>query len=113
MSLYETRELHSKEELRTHWYQGTYADVKNAVFKMAETLGYDVIDANDTFREILLEGAHVIIVKITSYNRYEQGVDFNISTNWLFDLGRGRKLVSGLYEEIAKYVKFKGISLHP
>ena len=90
-----------------------FKETKIEIATIINVIVIHVIDANDTFREILLEGAHVIIVKITSYNRYEQGVDFNISTNWLFDLGRGRRLVSGLYEEIAKYVKFKGISLHP
>ena len=113
MSFYETRELHVKEAFRTHWYQGSYEEVKRAIFKMADELGYDVIDVNDTFREMLLEGPHVVIVKITSYNRYEQGVDFNISTKWLLDLGRGKGLVNGLYNHIGKYAKFKGVSLHP
>ncbi len=113
MSFYETRELHSKEAFRTHWYQARYEEIKEAIFKMADDLGYVVVDVNDTFKEMLLEGAHVVIVKITSYNRYEQGVDFNISTNWFFDFGRGKKVVSKLYNQIGKYVKFKGISLHP
>ena len=113
MSFYETRELHGKEAFRTRWYQASYDEVKKAIFKMAEDLGYGIIDVNDTFHEMLLEGKHVVIVKITSYNRYEQGVDFNISTKWLLDLGRGKTLVSRLYNQIAKYVKFKGISLHP
>ena len=113
MSFFETRELHSKEALRTHWYQGTYEDVKKAVFKMADDLGYGVVDVNDTFKEMLLEGPHVVIVKITSYNRYEQGVDFNVSTSWLLDLGRSKKLATRLYSQISRYAKFKGISLHP
>ena len=28
MSFYETRELHVKEAFRTHWYQGSYEDVR-------------------------------------------------------------------------------------
>lgn len=113
MSFFETRELHSKEALRTHWYQGRYEEIKQAIFKMAEDLGYGVIDVNDTFHEMLLEGPHVVIVKITSYNRYEHGIDFNISTNWLLDLGRSKKLVTRIYNQISKYAKFKGVSLHP
>ena len=62
---------------------------------------------------MLLEGPHTVIVKITSYNKYEQGVDFNITTKWLLDLGRGKKVVDRLYNHIAKHVKFKGVSLHP
>ena len=50
MSYYGTRELHRKVEFRTRWYQGTYENVKQAIFKMADELGYGVIDVNDTFR---------------------------------------------------------------
>lgn len=113
MSFFETRELHSKEELRTHWYQGRYEEIKEAIFKMADELGYGVIDVNDTFREMLLEGEHVVVVKISSFNRYEHGIDFNISTKWLLDLGRSKRLVSRLYNTISRYAKFKGVSLHP
>ena len=113
MSFYETRELHSKEAFRTRWYQCNYEQMKKAIFDVAEELGYAVIDVNDTFKEILLEGRHLVIVKITSFNKYEQGVDFNITTNWLLDLGRGKAFVNRLYDSIAQHVKFKGISLHP
>lgn len=113
MSFFETRELHSKEALRTRWFQGTYDQVKKAIFQMAEDLGYGVVDVNDTFHEMLLEGPHVISVKISSYNKYEHGVDFNVTTKWLLDLGRSKTLVTRLYDRIAKYVKYKGVSLHP
>lgn len=113
MSFYETRELHTKEAFRTNWYQCTYDQIKKAIFEVAEELGYDVVDVNDTFKEILLEGRHMIIIKVTSFNKFEQGIDFNITTKWLFDLGRGKVLVGRLYDSIAKHVKFKGVSLHP
>ena len=113
MSFFETRELHSKEALRTHWFQCTYQEAKKAIFSVAEELGYGVIDVNDTFHEMLLEGPHVVVVKITSYGRYEQGIDFAVSTKWLVDLGRSKTVVGRLYNSIAKHVKFKGISLHP
>ena len=113
MSFFETRELHSKLELRTNWYQCTYQEAKKAIFSVAEELGYEVVDVNDTFHEMLLEGPYAIVVKITSYGRFEQGIDFAVSTKWLLDLGRSKKLVGSLYSHIAKYVKFKGVSLHP
>ena len=113
MSFFETRELHSKLELRTNWFQCTYQEAKKAIISTAEDLGYEVVDVNDTFHEMLLEGEHVIIVKITSYGRYEQGIDFSVSTKWIFDFGRSKDLVSKLNNNIAKYIKFKGVSLHP
>ena len=113
MSFFETRELHSKLELRTQWFQCTYQEAKKAIFSVASELEYEVMDVNDTFHEILLEGPYVVIVKITSYGRYEQGIDFAISTKWLLDLGRSKALVGKLYNQIAKHVKFKGVSLHP
>ena len=82
------------------------------VEKVAEELGYEVLDINDTFREMLLEGDHTIIVKVSSYGRFEQGIDFAVTTKWLFDFGRSEKLVGKLYSHIGKYVKFKGVSLH-
>lgn len=113
MSFFETREMHPKEALRTRWFQGTYEEVKKAIFNAAEELGYGVVDVNDTFHEMLLEGPQVVVVKITSYGRYEHGIDFTVSTKWLLDLGRGKGVVNRLYNHIAKHVKFKGVSLHP
>ena len=113
MSFYETHELHRKEALRTHWYQCSYQDVKKAIFDMAEELGYGVIDVNDTFQEMLLEGPNTLVIKITSFGRYEQGVDFNLTTKWFFDFGLGKNTVTKLYAQIGRHVKFKGVSLHP
>ena len=110
---YETRELHKKLEFRTRWYQGTYENVKEAIFLAAEELGYYVIDVNDAFKEMLLEGRHTVVVKVTSYNKYELGVDFNISNRWILDFGRGKKIVNSLYEHIGRHAKYKGVSLHP
>ena len=113
MSFYETHELHRKDVLRTQWFECTYQDMKKAVFKVAEELGYAVIDVNDTYKEMLLEGPDTLIVKITSYHKYEQGVDFNLSTKWFFDFGLGKRVITRWYNHIAKHVKFKGVSLHP
>ena len=113
MSFYETHELHRKEALRTHWYQCTYDDVKKAIFKIAEELGYGVIDVNDRYQEMLLEGPDSLVVKVTSYTKYEQGVDFNLQTKWFFDFGLGKNVITKWYSHIGKHCKFKGVSLHP
>ena len=113
MSFLETREMHSKEALRTRWFQGTYDEVKKGIFAAAEELGYGVIDVNDTFKEMLLEGPHVLVIKISSYGRYEHGVDLTLSTKWWLDLGRGKNVVGRFYNHLGKHVKFKGVSLHP
>ena len=47
MSFYETHELHRKEELRTRWYQGSYEEMKKAIFAVADYLGYGVYDCNE------------------------------------------------------------------
>ena len=113
MSFLETREMHSKEALRTRWFQGTYDEIKKAIFETAEDLGYGVVEVNDTFKEMLLEGPHVVVIKISSYGRYEHGVDLTISTKWLLDLGRGKNVVTRFYNQLGKHAKFKGVSLHP
>ena len=68
MSFYETHELHRKEVLRTRWYQCTYQDMKKAIFDVAEELGYGVIDVNDTYQEMLLEGPNVLVIKVSSFS---------------------------------------------
>ena len=43
MSFLETREMHSKEALRTRWFQGTYDEIKKAIFEAAEELRLHVV----------------------------------------------------------------------
>lgn len=113
MSTYETHELHRKEALRTHWYQGSYAQMKEVIFKVADEMGMNVIDVNDTYQEFLLDGDYDLVIKVCSYGRYEQGVDFNLTTRIFFDFGQGKRLVTEWYRRLGTYLKFKGISLHP
>lgn len=113
MSFYETREMHKKEILRTRWYHATYADVKKAIFEVADELGYAVVDVNDTYQEFLLEGRAVLVIKVCSYSRYEQGIDFNITTKSFFDFGAGRLKIKEWYDRLGRHLHLKGISLHP
>ena len=113
MVFYETRELHKKVALRTRWYQGKYSEIKDAILKVASEMGYEVIDINDTYQEMLLEGTNTISIKISSYGRYEHGVDFSLSSNLPFDFGMGKRVIVKWYDNLGKYCKFKGVSLHP
>ena len=113
MAFYETKETHRKEALRTRYYHGSYEEVKNAVLKVALDFGFQVTDVNDTHHEILLDGSSSIVVTITSASMYEQGVDFNVMTAYAFDFGFGKRLITKLYTALGKYVRLKGVSLHP
>lgn len=114
MAIYETHETHRKEALRTRWYQCTYEDMKKVIFQAAEYLRYDVIDVNDRYQEFLLEsGSTSLVIKVSTYYRYEQGVDFNIDTSHFFDFGSGKRKITQFYEFIGTKVRFKGVSLHP
>lgn len=114
MAYIETRETHKKDALRTHWYQGTYAEMKKALEQMAKDFGYEIVDCNDHYQEMLLEGMNsTISIKVSSFGRYEQGVDFNLDNKFLLDLGRGVRLITKMYEYLGACCKFKGVSLHP
>lgn len=113
MAFYETHELHRKEELRTRWFNGSYEDMKKAIFAAADYLGYAVYDCNDTYQEFLLEGPASLVIKVCSYGRYEHGVDFNINTRGFIDFGKGKRMITQFYDALGKHVRFKGVSLHP
>jgi len=114
MSFYETHETHSKEALRTRWYRCTFEEIKNAIRRASEQLGYEILDFNQEYKEFLLENGNVsLVIHVSSYGGYEQGVDFNIDTNTFFDFGKGKRLISKFYEKLGTIVTLKGVSLHP
>lgn len=113
MAYYETKELHKKEDLRTRYYVGTYDEVRNAILDVAKEMNYVITHVDDTRHEILLDGNASIVVTITSFGRFEQGVDLNVMTAYAYDLGSGKRLIVRFYKALGLKVKLKGVSLHP
>ena len=113
MSFYETRELHKKEALRTHWYACSYNEAKEVIISMANVFGFSIVDINDTYQEILLDGRGSLVVKVCSFGKYEQGIDFNFDNHHIIDFGAGARFITKLYSYIGSKLRFKGVSLHP
>ena len=113
MAYYETKETHKKEDLRTRYYVGTYEGVRDSIISVAREMNYVVTNIDDVRHEILLDGNASIVCTVTSFGRYEQGVDLNVMTAYAYDLGSGRRLIVRFYKALGLKVKLKGVSLHP
>ena len=113
MSFYETRELHSKPALRTHYFASSYDDLEKAIIKVAEDLGYQLTDYQRDRKEFGFDGPASLVVTVTSFGYSEHAVDLNIDTNIFFDFGAGRRKITNFYSHLAQIVTYKGVSLHP
>ncbi len=113
MAIYETHDAHKVDVLRTRWYSNNYNQCKDAVISVAKQLGYEVVNVDDNYCEMLLEGAkYSIITKITSITPRETGVDFHVTSRSMLDFGAGKKHITLWYDSLSKHVQYKGTSLH-
>jgi hypothetical protein len=49
-----TSDFAKNERLLTRYYRNDYKTTKNAVINVAKKLGYEVVDTNDQFKELLI-----------------------------------------------------------
>ena len=113
MSFYETRELHNKPALRTHYFSSSYDDLEKAIIKVGEEFGYQLTDYQKERKEFCFDGSGSLVVTVTSFGYSEHAVDLNIDTNIFFDFGAGRRKIANFYNRLAQIVTYKGVSLHP
>ena len=114
MSFYETRELHNKMMLRTHYYACSYQDLERAIIEVGEGFGYQLTDYGQERKEFCFDGkGGSLVVTVTSFGYSEHAVDLNIDNNVFFDFGMGKRKIQSFYNALAQIVKFKGVSLHP
>ena len=96
-----TSDFAKNERLLTRYYRNDYKSTKNAVMNVAKKLGYEVVDANDQFKELLLSGmTSDITVSIISVSYYEQAIDLHIITHYLLSMGRGIGHIEDFYAEL-------------
>ena len=107
-----TSDFAKNERLLTRYYRNDYKSTKNAVINVAKKLGYEVVDANDQFKELLLSGmTSDITVSIISVSYYEQAIDLHIITHYLLSMGRGIGHIEDFYAELDRNLNFihKGV----
>ncbi len=110
----ETRELHADAQLRTRYYRNNFNQAKEAVDRIAATLGLEVRDVNPAHGEIYLLGnGFDIIVTAIQVTPIETGIDLKINVFSFAGFGRPRKLALQWFAALDKQLKFKGVSLHP
>lgn len=98
-----------QDELVTRYYRNDYQTVKAVIIDVAKSLGYEIEDVNDQYKEILLTSPRSeIIVSIIQLQFYEMAVDFKITTHYLISRGRGIKEIAELYNRFTGRLNLKG-----
>jgi|LGOV01.1.fsa_nt_gb uncharacterized protein YktA (UPF0223 family) len=113
-NLEETKELHSNQYLRTHYYKSRYNNIKEIVIAYAKSKKINIKSEDDRHGEIFLQanGYH-IIVSIVQVTPLETAVDVKVQTYRILGLYKPMKLIFTLYNHINTKAEFKGSGLHP
>ncbi|MEC9484989.1 MAG: hypothetical protein UMR38_03830 [Candidatus Izemoplasma sp.] len=113
-TILETREMHSIEGLRTHYYKTNYTKVKEWVLNYVKSVDYTTKTIDDTHGEIYLQGkkSH-IIVSIVQVTPVETAVDLKVQYYGLIGWNKPKKTIQEVYDYLDQKLPFKGISLHP
>ena len=106
-----TSDYDKNERLLTHYYSNDYKTTKNAVLDVAKKMGYDIVDVNEQYKEILISNmSSEITVNIIEISYYEQAVDLHIITHYLLSRARGIVEIEEFYQELDRslYILRKG-----
>jgi hypothetical protein len=102
-----TSDFAKNERLLTRYYRNDYKVTKNAVINVAKKLGYEVVDTNDQFKELLISGmTSDITISIIAVSYYEMAVDLHIVTHYLLSMGRGINHIEEFYNELDRNLTF-------
>lgn len=109
---FETRDEHNITELKTHYYRCRVEDAMDAINNIVKEVKGKIIDVNDFYNEILFDtDSYRCICKITATTPVETAIDFKVSTFGLFSFGKGKKVITEIYQKLDKILPFKGIGL--
>ena len=110
----ETRELHKKDKLRTHYYRNNFDQVKKALEQIAEEDNMQVQNVNRQYGDIyIIADGYEVICSVIQITPIETSVDFKINYFSTFGWGRPEKKAIHLYERLDALLSFKGTLLHP
>ena len=89
----ETRENEYVEILQTHYFKGSYEQVKEAYLAHLDSIGFNVISVDETYFEIFAEIPRMTVTaKIIQQNPRETSIDFYVDADFLF--GSKRKCMT-------------------
>ncbi|WP_010678380.1 hypothetical protein [Bacillus timonensis] len=112
----ETRDKHSDEHLRSHYYKTTNKKAVEALTKVINKLdGYHINSVSEERGEMSIsikKGRKAFVVAtIISVRPFETAIDFAVTTETLLipiDFGYSRKVIMNLYSHLDKELPFIG-----
>ncbi|MEK5441568.1 cytosolic protein [Fredinandcohnia sp. FSL W7-1320] len=112
----ETRDKHSDEQLRSHYYKTTNKKAIDAVKKVINHLdGYHINSVSEERGEISIsikKGRKAFVVAtVVSVRPFETAIDFAVTTETLLlpiDFGYSKKVIMNLYQRLDKELPLIG-----
>ncbi|MGN7297618.1 cytosolic protein [Ferdinandcohnia sp. SAFN-114] len=112
----ETRDKHSDEQLRSHYYKTTNKKAIDAVKKVINDLdGYHINSVSEERGEISIsikKGRKAFVVAtVVSVRPFETAIDFAVTTETLLlpiDFGYSKKVIMNLYQRLDKELPLIG-----
>lgn len=93
----------------THYYGNDYNTSKDAVIRVAKSLGYKVTNVDDQYKEILAvsrtHGEIIITLFVQSY--YETAIDLKVTTHYVISAGRTKKKAVAFYDLLDRALTLK------
>ncbi len=114
MAVIETKEVHEKELLKTHYYKASYEQIKQIYLEILKSLKHNIISVNDDFGEIFSEVPHLTCTaKIIMQTPKETSIDFYINSEYLFmSSSKAYKFIKEVLQRIQNKYELKGLGLH-
>ncbi len=110
--VYETKDIHANQDLVTRYYICNYDNAIEAIKTVLKDYGYFLAGENNDYHELLFVGKNFdVIVRVSTYNPRETGIDFFVDKKSLFS-GNPTKHIAAWYTAIGNKVQFKGTGLH-
>ena len=110
----ETKDMHSEQAFRTHYYKNDYRQVKDSILSYAKQNNYQVSHVDDQYGEILIEtSSFMMIVTIKKASAFEVSVDIKVSFNGILGLYRPHKMVKDIFAFCDKQLVVRRIGLQP
>ena len=94
--MHQTSETAQKDYLKTRWYKASYDKTKTAIIDLLGEYGLIPEASDDEYGEIFVKTS----------------VDLSLDSKMVFDLGKSKRIINDFYNDLAKKIEFKGVSLH-
>ncbi len=110
---YETKENSNKEFLQTHYYKCVIDQMIKVVPEILTEMHCDILSVNEDYNEISAYcDNYDITIKLVMVEIGKTAVDIFISSRFLFDFNKTKKVMLEVFNRISKRFEFIGLSLN-